>query len=194
MSLFPFIHTANRKASPKQKRQVTTLLKIAIYSNVITIASFAASVIIDLLTNPHSPLLWNNSGLAKTVHLTSAIPFLTAVFGVTILVTFVSSIMVFVSASRVARDFATSTQKNRARFQPLKKGLNKQASFSDGVASILDFGNTLTRQMPGLTARQKDYLALRSDWAAVGDDLQVSIKKFEQDINQKNDEAKTGGG
>ena len=52
----------------------------------------------------------------------------------------------------------------------------------EGAASILDFGNTLSRSGLGLTPRQKDYLALKSDWAAVGYDLQTVAQKVEQEL------------
>jgi len=59
----------------------------------------------------------------------------------------------------------------------------KQASFFvDGVASILDFGGTLNRSGYGLTPRQRDYLALKSDWTAVGNDLRTATTEFEQDL------------
>lgn len=64
----------------------------------------------------------------------------------------------------------------------------------EGAASILDIGNTLGRPGYGLTPRQKDYLALKSDWAAVGDDLQSAVAGFEQTTSRDTVTSQSGIG
>lgn len=54
-------------------------------------------------------------------------------------------------------------------------------SFLTGAASILDFGNSLAPSTLGLTPRQQDYLALKSDWAAVGSDLQAAVNGMDKE-------------
>lgn len=71
-------------------------------------------------------------------------------------------------------------RKSGARRSALSsRGTETTAPFLTGAASILDFGNALAPSAAGLTPRQRDYLALRSDWAAVGADLQEAIIKFD---------------
>jgi hypothetical protein len=48
--------------------------------------------------------------------------------------------------------------------------------------------------MPGLTPRQKDYLALKSDWAAVGDDLQAALNTVDKELTQEKKGAVVGSG
>jgi len=44
-------------------------------------------------------------------------------------------------------------------------------SYIEGVARIMDFGNTLNEYNSSLTAEQADFFAIASDWRAVGRDL-----------------------
>ena len=44
-------------------------------------------------------------------------------------------------------------------------------SFWSGWARILDFGDTLTEYNRSNTTAQADYLALKSDWYVIGDDI-----------------------
>lgn len=48
-----------------------------------------------------------------------------------------------------------------------------------GVASILDFGDTLTEYNTANSPQQADTLALWSDWLAVGDDIWSAIGTYE---------------
>ena len=50
-------------------------------------------------------------------------------------------------------------------------------SFEEGLARIVDFGGTLNEYNTSLTTGQADYLAMVSDWKAVGD----SIRKIGAD-------------
>lgn len=55
-------------------------------------------------------------------------------------------------------------------------------SFILGVASILDFGNTLTEYNYAIDGDQADYLALRSDWYAIGQDLRAAIRALGKEL------------
>ncbi len=45
-------------------------------------------------------------------------------------------------------------------------------SFSEGMARIVDFGNTLSEYNRSPTGSQADSLAIRADWRAIGADLE----------------------
>ena len=55
-------------------------------------------------------------------------------------------------------------------------------SFLLGVASLLDFGNTLTEYNYAVTGEQADYLAVRADWYAIGDDLKAAIRELREEV------------
>lgn len=55
-------------------------------------------------------------------------------------------------------------------------------SLIEGVARILDFGNTLTEFNQSLTPQQTDYLALRSDWRVVAGDLWSALAAVEHEL------------
>ncbi len=48
-----------------------------------------------------------------------------------------------------------------------------------GMASILDFGDTLTEYNTANSPEQADVLALWSDWLAVGDDMWAALRAYE---------------
>ena len=50
-------------------------------------------------------------------------------------------------------------------------------SFFEGAGRILDFGDTLTEYNSSPTPEQADYLALLSDWCAVGEDLRRALDR-----------------
>jgi len=52
-------------------------------------------------------------------------------------------------------------------------------SFIEGVARIIDFGGTLNIYNDSMTEALADRNALASDWQAVGDALQESLKLAE---------------
>ncbi len=52
-------------------------------------------------------------------------------------------------------------------------------SLLGGVASLLDFGGTLTEYNTANTPAQADTLALWSDWLAVGDDMWAAIETYD---------------
>jgi len=53
-------------------------------------------------------------------------------------------------------------------------------SFTEGLARIFDFGNTLTEYNRCLTPEQADYYALLADWRVVGNDIGRAIHDFDQ--------------
>jgi hypothetical protein len=55
-------------------------------------------------------------------------------------------------------------------------------SFVEGMARVLDFGDTLSEYNQSLTPREADYLALKSDWAAVGEDLWRAFDAIESEM------------
>jgi hypothetical protein len=50
-------------------------------------------------------------------------------------------------------------------------------SFTEGMARILDFGDTLTEYNRSLSPEQADAIALNSDWRAVIEDLAKVLGK-----------------
>lgn len=54
-------------------------------------------------------------------------------------------------------------------------------SFWEGVARALDLGGTLTQYNRAIDGRQADYLAMKSDWMAVGNDLRTAMGAFERE-------------
>ena len=59
-------------------------------------------------------------------------------------------------------------------------------SFFEGMARIIDFGNTLNRYPKYRSASEEDMLALRSDWLTVGDDIRAAISEFDEtQINER---------
>ena len=55
-----------------------------------------------------------------------------------------------------------------------------EPSFTEGMARVLDLGNTLQIYNVSETENQADIEALRNDWRAVGNDLKISISQYER--------------
>ncbi|MBI4494715.1 MAG: hypothetical protein HY690_18215 [Chloroflexi bacterium] len=51
-------------------------------------------------------------------------------------------------------------------------------SFIDGLARLFDFGNTLTVYNTSARPEWADFLALKSDWMAVGNDVRRAEQEF----------------
>lgn len=51
-------------------------------------------------------------------------------------------------------------------------------SFSKGLARSIDVGNTIDKYKTSESGDIADCKAIRSDWEAVGEDLEVSMKKY----------------
>ncbi|MEH2034039.1 MAG: hypothetical protein V7K67_31275 [Nostoc sp.] len=69
----------------------------------------------------------------------------------------------------------------------LSSYLYARPSLIEGVARIVDFGNTLQEYNGSLTAEQADYLALLSDWVVVGHDLKKAMSQYKEVEYQIND-------
>lgn len=50
-----------------------------------------------------------------------------------------------------------------------------RATFLSGVASVLDLGGTLGNPNMSRNTTEADFMALRSDWLAVGNDMREAI-------------------
>ena len=58
--------------------------------------------------------------------------------------------------------------------------------FFEGMARIMDFGNTMNRYPKYRSAAEEDTLALRSDWVTIGNDIRVAIREFDEtQINER---------
>jgi hypothetical protein len=53
--------------------------------------------------------------------------------------------------------------------------LYAQPSFAEGVARLVDFGNTLTEYNESPSGPEADAKAIRADWYAVGADLRGAM-------------------
>ncbi|MBI4266932.1 MAG: hypothetical protein HY668_01020 [Chloroflexi bacterium] len=60
--------------------------------------------------------------------------------------------------------------------KPCSDFLFARPSFLEGVARIMDFGNTLNEYNYSESDEAADEIALRMDWAIVGDDLRDAIE------------------
>ena len=60
-----------------------------------------------------------------------------------------------------------------------------EPSFIEGVASVLDLGATLHGDYnSSKTDDEADIKALHNDWLAVGDDIRISISKYEREFTK----------
>lgn len=67
-------------------------------------------------------------------------------------------------------------------------------SFTEGIARLLDFGDTLTEYNRSPSAEQADAIALTADWNAVVDDLTTAFSlvaaTFQTEKNEQPSEAR----
>ena len=59
-------------------------------------------------------------------------------------------------------------------------GIYTRPGFLEGVARVLDIGDTFNWYPRFRTAAEADAFALRSDWEAVGQDIRDAIGEFEE--------------
>lgn len=52
--------------------------------------------------------------------------------------------------------------------------------FWGGMARVLDLGTTLKEFNYSLHPTRADFLAIRSDWAAIGGDLSVALNRYQK--------------
>ena len=57
-------------------------------------------------------------------------------------------------------------------------------SFMEGVARILDFGNTLSQYNGSVNPNEADARAINSDWKSVGNDIREAEAKFKKDLEK----------
>jgi hypothetical protein len=62
-------------------------------------------------------------------------------------------------------------------------------SFAEGVARIIDLGNTLNQYNFSSTPGEADAIALKSDWMVVGQDLQLAMSEYDDLENQADQES-----
>ena len=60
--------------------------------------------------------------------------------------------------------------------------LYARPSFLLGIASLLDFGNTLFEYNYSNTPEQADFIALQSDWIVVGEDLRAAMEASRREL------------
>lgn len=70
----------------------------------------------------------------------------------------------------------------------LTRFLYARPSFVEGVARLIDFGNTLQVYNSSLSSEQADFLALASDWYVIGDDLREAMDHYNHLRLQAKDE------
>lgn len=58
-------------------------------------------------------------------------------------------------------------------------------SFVGGLASVLDLGNTLTKNNFSKILERSDYDAIQSDWITTGKDIKQAIEKYGVENAQK---------
>jgi hypothetical protein len=66
-------------------------------------------------------------------------------------------------------------------------------SFLTGAARVLDLGGVLTEFQLARPPAQPDWLALRSDWEAVGRDILAGITAVDQDLRERHADEKIAG-
>ena len=60
-------------------------------------------------------------------------------------------------------------------------------SFLEGLARLLDFGGTLNEYNYSDSPAEADFLAIQSDWEAVGLDMTWAIEEFEETYQEQID-------
>ena len=74
--------------------------------------------------------------------------------------------------------------------------LRPRPSFLTGAARVLDLAGTLTefqlRERPAQPPAAADYLALKSDWEAVGNDIRAAMAVVAREIGERQADEKTG--
>lgn len=71
-----------------------------------------------------------------------------------------------------------SGQGAKAVMNKLTGFLYARPSLVEGIARLIDFGNTLEAYNSSLSPDQADFLALASDWYVIGDDLRGAMNQY----------------
>ena len=61
--------------------------------------------------------------------------------------------------------------------------LGADPSSIEGIARLLDIGNTLQAYNDSDTGQNADHKALKHDWQMIGDDIRYSISRYERGQN-----------
>jgi hypothetical protein len=61
--------------------------------------------------------------------------------------------------------------------------LYARPSFTEGIARILDFGNTLNEYNDSWLSEETDFRALQSDWEVIGNDMKEAVKLAGEQIH-----------
>jgi hypothetical protein len=59
--------------------------------------------------------------------------------------------------------------------------LFSKSGFLSGLGRVIDIGATMLEYNSSLTPTMADYLALKSDWDTVGEDMNYAIAKFAEE-------------
>lgn len=74
--------------------------------------------------------------------------------------------------------------------------LHPRPSLLSGAARVLDLGGTLTefrlRERPAKSPAAADYLALKCDWEAVGNDIRAALAVVGREIGERQADEETG--
>ncbi len=76
-------------------------------------------------------------------------------------------------------------KKKRSREAPKRPPFYKDEAFWRGVASVFNMTGYFTPKYYGRDPEQADYEALCSDWEAVGQDMERSIRSFERAYSEE---------
>jgi hypothetical protein len=65
--------------------------------------------------------------------------------------------------------------------------------FVVGLASIVDFANTLSEYNYANTGEQADYFAVRTDWETVGDDIRAAFRELRDEVEADGETSQATG-
>jgi len=69
-----------------------------------------------------------------------------------------------------------------------KRYFEKHSAFFEGMGSLSIFPNSVRKpywMKEGLTPQEQDYLAMKGDWEAVGNDLGCAMNNFKKSLANK---------
>ena len=86
----------------------------------------------------------------------------------------------------------SNTARNQERaMDDLFDFLTPRPSFLTGMARVFDLGGVLTEFHFASSPEEADFLALRSDWEAVGNDIRAGIAAVEREVRQSDVDERT---
>lgn len=69
--------------------------------------------------------------------------------------------------------------------------LYARPSFAEGVARIMDFGNTLNEYNESVSGKTADFRALKSDWETIGEDMKRAVRIIHEQTRKEEKRCKT---